>query len=244
VRVVVTASNAASGTVYAYDSFLRTGQNGWGTADAGGAWEVGSYQSSPGPASDYSVSNGTGFIVAPGATQDVIRLPNLALADTDAYGAVSLSAIPTYPSPPNALSFDVQLRDDGTGNNLYKFHIRFTSSGVCDIFLLKTIAGSTSIIGSAKTVTASYVPGTRILFHAHLAGSTLNFSAWVAGNPEPPWMISGNDSSLTGAQIPDMRVDFRLVKNNPTFTLDNFSLVSAGTTPPASAASAATTAIG
>ncbi len=49
-------ASAAAGNVVATDLFERTGVNGWGSADAGGAWTV------TAPASRYSVAGGAGVI--------------------------------------------------------------------------------------------------------------------------------------------------------------------------------------
>src|SRR5207302_7312531 len=54
--IIATVPEATAVTIYASDSFGRTASNGWGTADAGGAWTI------AGTAAHWSVSPGSGNI--------------------------------------------------------------------------------------------------------------------------------------------------------------------------------------
>ena len=85
--IIATVPEATAVTIYASDSFGRTASNGWGTADAGGAWTI------AGTPAHWSVSPGSGNIAASAGGTERAYLPGVTVQDVELSAKVVLPMV-------------------------------------------------------------------------------------------------------------------------------------------------------
>lgn len=171
---------------YATDTFSRTVNNAWGTADLGGSW------STSNTASLFNVSSGQGHLRAPNAGSGPAIWMNGVLArDVDATIDLALDKEPTGGGIYN--SFVIRR----TGDSDYRLVARAMPTGT-QLVLTATVGGAGQTLDDT-TLPLVYSPGEtlRLRLVAEGAGSTaLSAKVWRVGDPEPQnWHVSASDST-------------------------------------------------
>jgi hypothetical protein len=202
------------------DAFGRTSSNAWGAADVGGTWTT-----SGGAASDYSVGGGYGVHVL--STVDASRRTSITAtqADFDVYADITTSALATGDSLYGAVTGRMENSD-----NMYMARLQFTTSNTIILAIRKLVAGTQSTVGSQVTLSNTHVAGTFIRVRFQVIGSALKAKAWLATDLEPgAWMASGSDSSISQAHSIGTR-SIRVTGNTNAASVeiryDNFEVVS------------------
>jgi hypothetical protein len=180
--VVVAASSVAE------DAFGRTVANGWGTADAGGAWSV------SGTASDWSVNGKGRVLVAAGNTRRA-WLGGATAQDVEIVVEIDRDKVATGNG---TYAYVVARRINA--NNEYRAKVRFTAAGTVEIQATRLVNGTESTIGGSVTVPGlTPAPGQAILVRARFtvtSPTTVSIRAWLAGGTEPAtWQATGTDST-------------------------------------------------
>lgn len=196
VRLTVTDDDGATGTV-AYDvtvsvpggdlvldAFDRAATNGWGETDQGVAWSV------QGPASGYSVADGTGLQVVPRAGATLTStLPAVVGTDLDVATTVRLDEEQTG----GGTYVSVIGRRVGTAT--YSARLRFLAGGAVAVSLMRD--GTT--LTSANLTGVTYEPGDAIRVRVQVTGTdptTLRAKAWTADAAEPEsWLLTATDTT-------------------------------------------------
>lgn len=176
--------------VLAEDDFERNLADGWGEADFGGSWTLG------GNASDFSVSDGAGWITADARQHRQARLA-VDAADISVTGRFSVDRLPDVG---NVFGY---IDTRANGNTSYRGTIRVNPSGAVFAQLRKSVANTESaVMPEAAVPGLSAAGGAWLAFRFEVAGETLALKVWAAGDPEPAgWNTITTDSTagLTGA---------------------------------------------
>ncbi len=187
VSQVLTAS-APAGQPLAADAFGRTVTNGWGTADTGGAWMIGT-------ASRYSVSAGLGStVIAAGQTNSAL-LPAVVSRDSDLRVTTSVDRLPT------GGGVYVGIIGRHTGTNLeYQARVKVRPDGSVGLALfsapgsatLTTLKPEITVPGASTANTAAVKVRLQV-FGA--TPTTIRAKAWAATGTEPTtWQLTATDS--------------------------------------------------
>jgi CSLREA domain-containing protein len=179
----------ASAVVVASDTFNRTVNGGWGTADVGGAYTVFTNTS------NYSVANGYGAMTlpAPGATRSAL-LDGVSQRNVDIRARVALDKVAS-----GASSF-VYFVARRTGNNEYRPRLVFNTNGTASVNASMLVNGAESPLGSAVVVpNLTQVPGAFVWIRAEVTGvnpTTIRVKAWADGQQEPSgWLFTATNSN-------------------------------------------------
>ncbi|MFT4009800.1 MAG: PKD domain-containing protein [Nocardioidaceae bacterium] len=180
----------SSVVVLASDDFGRSVNNGWGTADTGGAWTL------QGATSSFSVTSGKGVMNLP--TAGAGRYAYLAASgepDTDSTVDVTLSAAP------DSAGVYVGLLSRRQGTDYYQARVRATSAGVTlaiqrnvgtTTTTLRSVAISGLVVGAGDTVRM------RFLVVGDGGTTTLSAKVWSAAETEPnAWQNTTTDSTTS-----------------------------------------------
>ena len=188
-QVTVTAPPPAGGPL-ALDSFGRTTNNGWGTADPGGNWSV------SGAANRFSVSGDTGKqalslvgTTADSALTSVSSLStelraSLSWSRTAASGPLYASVIPRRP----------------TGTNDYRCKAVVTSGGLMRLDLVRRVNGIETTLGTAAISGITQMPNQSYDVACRAVpsggGSQISGKLWRTGTAEPSgWQVIAMDST-------------------------------------------------
>jgi PKD repeat protein len=187
-----TTTVTLSAAVFVNDQFSRTLASGWGPADLGGAWTVGS------GAAVATISGGYGrMAVAKGGTR-IASLPAVTgQTNLDLRVTVSLDKQPTGGS--TMVSGAVRRTADGE----YRLTAVINTAGSVTLQLVK-IAGGVSTTLKAQAITGlTYTAGTDLNLRLLVTGTTttaLSAKAWNATGTEPAaWQISSSDTTPSTA---------------------------------------------
>ena len=227
-KTVSVAPIPATITVVA-DAFGRTTNNGWGSADTGGAYSL------LGPASNFGVGGGVGTMVVPSAsTTRSAMLPATSAADNDITFRVRVSKLPA------GGSYFVYAASRVNGKNEYRPRILINPGGTVSAHASVVVNGSESPIGSAVVV-PGLTPTVNgwIRFRAQVTGAnptTIRVKAWPDGSAEPTaWNYTATNTAaaLQASGSLGLRVYLNTsVTNAPvTFGFDDYS-VTTPTPPP------------
>lgn len=172
------------------DTFSRTVTGSWGAADTGQSWLT-----VTGSASNFGVTDGDGRITHIAANTSFAQRIASPSADVDAAITVCVPALAV------GGDFTTQLKVRYTDvSNYYALSATFkASTGVVELLLSKVVVGvTTSLVGASLPV--PYTADACIRLHVRAVGTMLQGTAWrVNEEPEPGWILSTFDSSLTAA---------------------------------------------
>ena len=219
---------ASGESIAASDGFGRTVSNGWGAADAGGAWT-----SLSGTAADYAVNGnfGTMRLISAGNSRGQ-QLASVSLRDVDLTVQLGANKAPAG----GAQYFYAVVRRQG--GDEYRAKLRLDPSGTVAVAASRFVAGVEKDLGPAVTVPIPQ--GATMQFRVEALGvnpTTVRLRAWVVGDPEPTtWAASYTDSSptLQGPGAVGLRVYLATgTTNGPvTFSFDGFLATTPGASPP------------
>ncbi len=184
---VTVAAPVGNGTV-ARDAFGRTVSNGWGSADAGGAW------TSTGTASQFAVSGGTGSMTnAAGATR-TMTLGSVSAADSDVTFGVTMDKI----ADGGGTTLWTGSRQSGT--SAYRTRVKVGADGRLTLALLSTVSNVDTVLTSTLLpATTTLTPGAQLQVRMQTQGSsptTVRARVWLAGTAEPgSWQVTGTDGA-------------------------------------------------
>ena len=187
-------ATAPAGAPFAVDTFARTVNNGWGTANVGGAWSL------TGTASAFSVAGGTGSIRHAAAGSQV----------TATMGAVSSSDTDlTFGFNVDKLTAGYYLTATGrriSAGNEYRARALVTSANKVTVLLTRLVGGVQTSISTDRSVTGlTYTAGMPLRMRLQVTGTsptTVRAKVWPASGTEPPdWLVSATDSTA-GLQGP------------------------------------------
>jgi len=183
------AITSGGGTQHlAADGFGRSVTDGWGSADAGGAYTI------TGTAANYKVQNGAGAIVLPQANANASALLyGVSARDVD----IRFRVAPTSaPAGGNVIVYAVARRVSG---GEYRARLSLNADGSVSVSVSKLVGSTETRIGSAVTLPGITVAaGASIWFRAHVSGAaptTVRVKAWSDGQAEPSsWQLTDTDS--------------------------------------------------
>ncbi|WP_108718056.1 S-layer family protein [Miniimonas sp. S16] len=183
--VTVTAPPATS--VVASDAFGRTTANGWGSADAGGAWTL------AGAASRYATNGSAGTMTLTAGGSTFAQLGSVSARDVDVTTQLSFGS---RPSASTVQGF-VSVRASGQTSD-YRAKAIVNAAGVV---VLQVSAVNTTETSLAYVIVPgiTYTPGQvlNVRFQAEGTGTTtLRAKVWAAGASEPSaWQANVTDST-------------------------------------------------
>lgn len=178
----------ASSSLVANDSFDRTSNPGWGTADYGGAWTTPSFSLNSRNTCDgsYGVMAGaTGAATTQGAT-----LASVSQADVEAYAQFNVSAVVTGLTGP---SVGLYLRTNNPLTTYIRVRCQMPAAGGFTIWG-NIFSNSTSTPMGSQYVGSDTlnIPGQVICMRAQARGSSsvqVRAKVWLLGDPEPDWQF-------------------------------------------------------
>jgi hypothetical protein len=181
----------------AADAFGRLVTDGWGSADTGGAWTLGT------AAADYDVNGSAGTIVVPvaGASgQRYAFLGAVSLADVDLTASISPDKVTTASSAYVGLN----ARRQASGQE-YRFRLRLGNNGI--VYLHAAIAQGTTetFLGGEVNTGITYTAGSVIRLRVQATGAnptTLRMKAWRDGTSEPGGFAYSATDSTAALQGP------------------------------------------
>lgn len=211
----------------AKDTFSRTANKGFGTADSGGVWSVSS------SSSDYSVSGGVGRLVTPAGSTRSTQLNGVSSSDSDVTAKVSAPR-------PTAGSLYMGVYGRRTAGEDYRAQAIVSSAGKVQVSLQRT--GAT--LSSATVAGLTYVTGDSLRVRMQATGTNptvLRAKVWKVGSAEPSsWQVTATDStpSLQTAGSPGVLsyLSGSATPTSVTVTVDDFASTAASGTPPPPAA--------
>lgn len=205
------ATPASATTTYASDSFNRTVNGSWGTADVGGPW------SATGPAFNTTPGNAT---IAADTTAPVNFLPNVSVQDVDVAAQIS-----PPPLSPTWIDTGIAARSNLTGA-YYQLSVYYASSNNGGNYTveLKDQPANTTI---ASNVNTSIPGGTSIWLRLEVQGTnptTLRWMIWPAGSTEPSaWAATTTDGTAALQAAGSVGVKAWASSGTPTVAFNSFS---------------------
>jgi hypothetical protein len=176
-------------TTLASDSFTRSANNGWGSADIGGSYTL------QGTASNFSVSGGVGSISLPSANANRAALLNGVTAqNVNVLFRVRLNKLPTGGQ---AYAYADVRRN---GNNAYRPKVFIQPSGAVQVHAGLVVNNSESSIAPSVVVPGlTYTANSWLWFRAEVSGTnptTIRVRVWLDGQAEPStWQYSVTNSN-------------------------------------------------
>jgi hypothetical protein len=167
-----TAPPPSTGVALAQDAFTRTVTAGWGSADTGGAWSVGSTAST-------SVDGARGVLAVPAAGRSAsATLAGAQAADVAVQATLGVSTAPTGGGTYAYLA----ARQAGTTS--YRVTLRWTTAGAVEVVLNRQVAGVDTVLG--RTVLSGVTGDVVTRLDVRGTGTTaLQVTAWPRGGAEP-----------------------------------------------------------
>ena len=196
VTLTVTDSNARTAFItksvtvtvlVAGDAFSRTASGGWGTADAGGTWNVS-------PSSAFSVNGSQGQILlsAPGSGPTA-SLDNVSLQNMSVVLDLGTDVAPTG----NGVAVNTLVRR--SGSNDYRIKVILLPNGVVHLAVSRVVSWSETTLREVVVNGLTYTPGDRLRARLTVSGNgttTLAGHVWKVGTTEPTTdQISVTDST-------------------------------------------------
>ncbi|SDF51532.1 hypothetical protein [Klenkia brasiliensis] len=159
-------------TALAQDSFTRTSTAGWGSADTGGAWTVGSTATT-------SVDGSRGVLALPAAG----RSASASLAAVQATDVTVQASFATSSAATGGGTYGY-LAARQSGNTAYRVSARFTTTGAVEVALVRQVAGVETVLG--RTTLTGATSGVVVRLDASGTGTTsLQVTAWPRGGTAP-----------------------------------------------------------
>ena len=183
--VTVTAPALA---VRASDDFARNVVNGWGSADAGGAWTL------SGTASGFAVAAGVGTVRVAAGSGPTAILRSVSSTDTD----MAMTLSPDRLATGSGLYLSVVGRRVPTAGD-YRAKLRLLADGSMSLLVQRVTTGFVETSLSSTVVPGlTYAAGTQLrvrLLVTGIAPTTVRAKVWKVGSPEPSWQVSGTDAT-------------------------------------------------
>ncbi|MFT4297059.1 MAG: PKD domain-containing protein [Micropruina sp.] len=174
----------------ATDAFGRTVNSGWGTADKGGAWTIAN------GAARFSVSDGKGKLAIASAGAGYTALLNAVSAtDTDMSFDVSMDKAAT-----GGGQYFSAIGRNVAGAGSYSAKVRVLSTGAVQLYLVKTVSGTETVLSSQTVPGLTYAAGSTLKIRLQVTGSgttALKVKLWSAGNEPTAWSLSSTDSTAS-----------------------------------------------
>lgn len=229
--IELSESIVEGGTYYSAvsDPFETNGTDSWPDAPTGGIYTL------KGSQSDYDVAGGVATMVNNAAsTSEATRsavLEDVKVQDIDLTAEVETDKAPTGNQQVHLMS---RVVDE---NNLYRFHVQFTTSNAVQCSIERKVGDVYGRIGSLVTTGLTHAPGTRFKMRFQTSGvnpTSLKGKVWLASESEPgTWNTEQTDSSapLQRAAAVGLRSWMETASNLPvTVTWDNFASAFQGVT--------------
>ena len=175
----------------ATDAFTRSVSNGWGTADAGGAWT-----NTNGAASEYAVTGTKGRHAVNALNSSRYTTLVAAGADTDQVVTCQTPALAT-----GASQFFGLVSRWTSVSDFYVARVTFTTAAAVRIELLESAAGVlTTLAGPTTVPDLTHVAATDFTVRFLTEGTRLSAKVWLTSATEPSgWQITVTDATLTAA---------------------------------------------
>jgi hypothetical protein len=163
--------------------------SGFGSADIGGAWNL------YGPASNFSVSGGTGRMKGITAETVAASLGDVHQTDVDITADVELD------SPPSGGGAYVSLAGrEVTDGTAYRLKVRYTAGGGVAAYLSRSINGFETTLAGTTIAGLTMGDGDVLRARLVLSGSgdstTVRARVWRRGDPLPSgWLLSATDAT-------------------------------------------------
>lgn len=222
-----TPTNTPSGPImYAQDGFNRTVENGWGSANTGGAWSL---QGSPANF-DVNGTDGTILLNSPNVTRSAYLL-NVSAQDVEATFRVKTDKVAEGGA--QIMYFVVRHMNNNTH---YLGRIRLPTDGTIRIQATAEVNGTQTNIGGEKTLSGvSQETETYLHLKGQVVGTnptTIRLKVWVEGQPEPAdWLYTVTDSTpeLQGPGSVGLRSYVATTATNTPvlYSFNNFKVTSA-----------------
>ena len=184
----LTVSGPPSSQPIAVDNFARTRATGWGSADVGGGWSVGS-------AANSSVGAGVGNLVVGAGQTNAAMLPGVGSTDSDLQTTFSTDKVP------NGSGIYLDLIGRRTGINLqYGARLMVRSDGQVGVWLT-ALNGTTSLVTLKPQIIApgvSTANSGQVKVRLQVTGTSptsVRAKVWPAAGTEPAaWQLNTTDS--------------------------------------------------
>jgi PKD repeat protein len=174
-------------TQIAWDDFNRTVNNGFGTAELGGAWTT------SGTTSNFAVSGGNATIRMATGSGPGVYLNSVSARDVELNSTVSYDKARTGGGA--YTSFIVRR----SGNTDYRAVVRTTATAVT-VQIQRTVSGTATVLGSTVTLTGGALAANdtvNVKFQAVGNGTTtLRAKVWRSTDTEPTaWTVTTTDGT-------------------------------------------------
>jgi len=207
----------------ASDTFARTVNGGWGSAETGGNYTV------QGTAADYGVASGAGTMTVTSAGGTRFALLNTPSArDIDIVFRVAVNKLA---KGGNYIVYAVARRNT---TNEYRPRIQLLSNGSVAVGASVVVNNTETVLGSWTTVSGlTQAANGYIWVHAQVTGTnptTIKVRAWADGTAEPStWQYTTTDSSAAVQSAGSVGVRLWTAKSVTTapitFSFDDYSVV-------------------
>jgi PKD repeat protein len=206
---------------YALDAFGRTIANGFGTADTGGAW-TGTTSGSA------SVANGVGRILGAVGANRAAYLASVQQADVDYSADVALDSAAT-----GGGAYVYLIGRRVSSGNDYRLKIRYLAGGSVAAYVVHTVAGVETVVGSATVPGLTVAAGDVLRARFSVSGNsptTLRAKVWRASSTEPAsWLVTATDDTPPSLQAAGglgilLYVSGSWVGTPPAVTVDNLDV--------------------
>jgi hypothetical protein len=195
------------------DVFSRTVSNGWGTSTSGTPWAIyDPFGVSP-PASEYSVSGGTGLITTSTiGSSRFIATNGLDLDDYEALFSIATDTLPVDASTENGITLSAVLRADTSAAAYYTMDVTLLpNTGLPDDAGLRVSVGAvridTSTTFEVLTPTRQipgliYAADSPLWVRVRCDGPELRMRVWADGSVEPDhWHAHCYDDTYTSGEF-------------------------------------------
>jgi hypothetical protein len=177
--------------VYASDTFTRTVNNNWGSANVGGAYTL------SGSVGDYDVTGTTGTIALAAGSNRLAALAGVSAQDVELSFRFTTNKNPTGGSH---YIYGIVRRVNAT--NAYRLKVRIAANGAVFVHAAALVNNVETAIGSEVQVAGlTNTPGSFIRIRAQASGTnptTIRVRAWAASGTEPTtWQYTGTNSAAT-----------------------------------------------
>ncbi|MEP7377988.1 MAG: right-handed parallel beta-helix repeat-containing protein [Chloroflexota bacterium] len=197
------------------DTFDRTINSGWGSADVGGSYSV------RGTADNYSVQNSSGVM-----TSHVSGVTRSALLTGFSARDIAISVTFSLNKVPIGGSYWIYLVGRGTGDSEYRAKVRVADTGVVYLGASKIVAGGPETrVGTEVALATPYAAGASWRVRAQLSGSSptaITMMAWPVSVAGPGiWQYVGQDSesALQSTGFVGLRTYVSRSSSNAPFTV-------------------------
>ncbi|WP_426302602.1 PKD domain-containing protein [Arthrobacter sp. R-11] len=186
----VTVTDPPPAAPLAADAFGRTVTGGWGSADTGGAWTIGS------GAANYNVAGGVGtMLLGTAGASRTANLNGVTAPDADVQVKASLDKIG------DGGGTFVSIAGRRVGSDDYRAKLKIAATGATTLYLTRTSGGTETTLVSANVAGLTLAAGDAVQIRMQVTGTgptTLRAKAWRDGATEPgTWLLNTTDTTAT-----------------------------------------------